>query len=358
MKNQDAVSQFETSLMRATRRKGNDDQVREVASHYDDLYQEALNKGATIEEARKHADEHIGNVADIAKRIRAGNGKSSGFKLQWIAMALWFLGIFMPIVAEMNGYLVGSLWGRIIEAVQPLGLSMVYAGGFLAALGIFRANRVASLAFCLAMISIPTTHTCIILRHNWSFSKSDAGHKDHADYWHKYAVKYRPILTERYNLYVACISGSAQESDDAIRKLSATVKRPQDRGAVILEGEVGKWIYPLKDQKVRERNIRVFPLRANNLNYINFGATDSFVLARREWRSSNELLKAIPIFRKGSEVELARASLIPYDTVRAWISRASLGSAIPFLFSFLISLLMIGTAHATLKLLPRHRNAL
>ena len=354
------VAQFEHNLRRAvgfrSSRNHFDDAIKEISAHYDDLYMEAMNRGATIEEARKAADDKIGKVTDIAKEVRSNNGPAGGNRLQWLAMVLWFLGIFTPIVMAMNGYVVGSLRGRLIEAAEPIGLISVYAAGFLAALGILRAKRVALPAFCLAIILVPLVHMLIMLRFSRSFSTYDAHVKAHADHSHEYAVKYRPILAERYNLYVASISGTQQQSDDAIRKLSSSVKRPQDRGAAILDGFKGNWIYPLTAQKVQERNIRVFAYRDDNLNYVDFGATDSFAVAQKEWRSAVELLKAIPVLRKGSEAEFVRKSQEHVDTGLAILFRLFEGSTIPFLCSFAISILFYGIVTKFRQLVKRSRS--
>lgn len=352
------VSQFEDSLRRATRRKGNDDQIAEVTSHYQDLYQEALNKGATIDEARLHADEHIGNVAEIAKEIRAGNPNGQGAKLQWIAMAVFVFGSLIATVMGMNGYEIGSVWGRFVEASGPIGLVAMYFAGFLAAVGILKSKRIAVLGYCLALVLISSGHTAILLRHSRSASGFDSAMKGLSDSAHEYAVKYRPIMTERYNLYVAGISGTQQESDDAIRKLSTIVKRPQDRGVVLLDGEKGKWIYPVQTQAVRARNIRVFPLRDDNLNWIHFGATDSFAKAQTEWRSAEELLKAIPILRKGSEAEFAIASRAVRTTAFGTILTYIKICIMQFLYSFVLTFLLFGIATKLRQLVKGIRRAL
>ena len=353
-----AVEIFEQSLRRATMRKGHDDQIMEVVSHYHDLYQEALSKGATIEEAGKHADDLIGNVSEIAKGIREGNGKSSGARLQWIAATLFAFGALLARVMGLNGYEIGSLWGRVIEASDPIGLIMVYLAGFLAVLGILRAKRISIPAFCLAIAMIFLSQTAILLRHSRSFSVYDAKIQKVNDNWHQYSTIYRPILAERYNLYVAGITGTQPESDDAIRKLSSSVKRPQDRGAVFLPGDKGKWIYPLKDQEVRDRNIRVFPFRDDNLNWVHFGATDSFDLAQKKWRSSDELLKAIPILRKGSEAEFALTAKKRMPSAMTAILADVKASVLQFLYSLALSFLMFGIATNIKKLSQRSRRAL
>ncbi len=352
------ILQFEESLRRATKRKGYEDQIKEVASHYHDLYQEALMKGTTIEEARKHADDRIGNIEDIAKGIRAGDGKSNGMKLQWIAMVLFVFGALIARVMGMNGYEIGSLWGRVIEACDPIGLIAIYTAGFLATLGILKSRRVAILGFCLALVLTSLGHTAILLRHSRSFSVYDSRIRAHNDSRHEYAVKYRPIMTKRYNLYVASISGTQQESDDAIRKLSASVKRPQDRGVSFLDGEIGKWIYPLTSEEVRKRNIRVFPFRDDRLNWIHFGATDSFEVAQREWRSSDELLRAIPILRKGSEAEFTMASQAEMASALGTILIYVKMCVIQFLYGFVLSLLLFGIATKLTQMLKGNRRAL
>ena len=334
------------------------DAIREVVEHHQDLYQEAIAKGATVEESRKYADENMGNIEEIAKGIRDSKPKLNGIRLQWMAMALWFLGIFIPIVMAMNGVEIGSLRGNIIEAAEPIGLITVYVAGFVAAVGVLRARRGLILAFCLTTTLIVAVHTGILLRNSRSFSTYDAKMKARGDNWHQYAVTYRPILTERYSLYAASITGTQQQSDDAIRKLSSIVKRPQDRGVDILDGETGKWIYPLKDDEVRKRNIRVFPFSDDNLNSVFFGATDSFEVAQKAWRSSDDLLKALPILRKGSEAEFARTSSKSYPTARGIILGLSVLSAAPFLVGFLVGFLTIGAIRAISKLLPGRRKAL
>ncbi|MEI7984167.1 MAG: hypothetical protein WCI55_00955 [Armatimonadota bacterium] len=354
----DPVSEFGQRLRKATKWRHHNDAVKEIVGHYQDLFQEALHKGASIDEARKFADENIGNVSEIAKGIRGGNGKSNGMKLQWIAMAVFVFGSLIATVMGMNGYEIGSLWGRVVEASDPIGLFAMYIAGFLAAVGILKAKRDAILGFCLAIILISVGHTAILLRHSRSFSRFDATWKRHEDGWHDYAAKYRPIMTERYNLYVAAISGTQQESDDAIRKLSSGVKRPQDRGVVILDGEKGKWIFPLQTQAVQARNIKVFPLRDDNLNWINFGATDTFEMAQREWRSSNELLKAIPILRKGSEAEFARASQVVVSTAMGTILTYVKICVLQFLYSFLITFLLFGIATKLRQLFKGNRRAI
>lgn len=352
------VSQFEDSLCRATRRKGNDEQIAEVTSHYQDLYHEAIAKGATVEEARKHADEHIGDVTEIAKAILTGNPKALGVKLQWIAMVLLVLGAMIPRLLDMNGYEIGSVRGRIIEASTPIGLITIYVAGFLAVLGVMRAKRIALLAFCLAIILIPAGHTAILLRFSRSISTYDARTKSYNENLQQYAIKYRPIMKERYDLYFTSISGSQKESADAIRKLSASVKRPQDRGVVILDGEKGTLIYPLSIQKVRERNIKVFPLRDDNLNWIHFGATNSIADAQREWRSADELLKAIPILRKGSEAEFATSSQVRANPASTAIMQLTLLNMIPFFYSLVLSFLLFGIVAKLKQLIAGIRRAL
>ena len=350
---------FEQSLRAAVRRlsrRNFEDQIREVCDHYQDLVQEQMAKGISEVEARSAAGERIGSEIDIARQIVRGTPRSRGLKLQWLAMALWLLGIFTPIVMAMKGYVIGSLRGRLIEAAEPIGLILIYAAGFLAVLGILRAKRVALPAFCLAIILIPLVHMLILLKFSRSFSTFDAHMKAHADHSHEYVVKYRPILAERYNLYVASISGSQKESTDAIRKLSTSISRPQDRGVVILDGFKGNWIYPLTAQKVRERNIRVFAYRDDILNYVDFGATDSFAVAQKEWRSADELLKAIPILRKGSEAEFVRKSQEHAGTALVSIGRSFQGSTFPFLCSFAFSFMFCGIVTKFRQLVQRTRS--
>jgi hypothetical protein len=346
------VSQFEKSLRRAIRRKGNDDAIQEVVSHYQDLYQEALNKGLTIDEARRRADESIGNVAEIAKGIKAGNGKTKGAMLQWIAVAFLVFGAFLPKLMGYNGYMVGSLWGQLVEASDLLGLLSIYAAGFIAALGVFRARRVSIPAFCLAIALIPIGHSALLLSRSQSFDRFDAGWKRHADSWHQYAIKYRPVMKERYDLYEASIAGNQQASMDAIKRLSASVKRPQDRGAVFNESTSGKWIYPAGLQLIRGK------LMEDNLNWIYFKATDSFETAQKAWRTSDVLLKSVPILRKGSEAEFQRTESMKTITAPISIRMYSMVDLLPFLYSFLASLLIIGITRAMTKLLPRERRAL
>ena len=352
------ISDFEQRLRKATKWRHHNEAVKEIVGHYQDLYQEALLKGASVEEARMHAESKIGNVSEIAKGIRSGNSISIGMKLQWIASALFVFGALLARVMGMNGYLIGSVWGRVIEACDPIGFVAIFIAGFLAALGILKSKRVAILSFCLAVGVIALCQTVILLRFSRSFSVFDARMKAHTDHWHDYAVKYRPIMNERYDLYIKSITGTQKESEEAIRKLSASIKRPQDRGAGLLDGEKGQWIFPLTAQAVRARNIRVFPLRVDNLNFIHFGATDSFEIAQKEWRSSDELLKAMPILRKGSEAEFANTSKMGTITARETIAQYTIASLIPFLASTLLSFLMIGIANAMSKLFPGRKNAL
>jgi hypothetical protein len=351
-------SNFEQSIRRATRSRGCEDSIREVCDHYHDLYEEALIQGATVEEAREQADEKMGSISDIAKAMRTSGAKPNGIRLQRIAMAIFVFGALIAHVMGMNGYEVGSLWGRIIEASDPIGLIAIYIAGFLAALGILKSQRVAILGFCLAVALILLCHTAILLRHSRSFSVYDSRIKVHYDYWHQYAGKYRPILTERYNLYVASISGTQHESDEAIKKLSASVHRPQDRGAVILDGEKGKWIYPLKTEEVRKRNIRVFPFRDDNLNWVNFGATDSFEIAQKEWRSADELFKAIPMLRKGSEAEFAITSQKERTSAMGTILTYVKIAVIQFLYSLVLSFLLFGIATKLRQVVKGNRRAL
>jgi hypothetical protein len=273
-------------------------------------------------------------------------------------MTLWVFGALLSWFMNMNGYLIGSLWGRIIEASEPVGLILVYLAGFIAFIGILRAKRVAIPAFCLAIVLIPLGFTGILLRFSRSFSSYDAGAKAHDDRWHQYAVTYRPIFQDRFDLYVAGISGSQNESDDAIRKLSASVKRPQDRGVVFFRDSKGKWIYPVNDQKVRARNIKVFPLTEEYLNWITFDATDSFEVAQKEWRSSNALLKAMPILRKGAEAELAHAANAHIDSALTTIKELTFAGTVPFLYSFLLSFLLYVIITKLSQLLRRTRPAL
>jgi hypothetical protein len=297
-------------------------------------------------------------MSEIANQIKNSPERRQGLKWQWIAMILLCIGSLLPRVFGMNSVEVGSLRDHIVEASAPIGLTLIYVSGFIAVLGIWRAKRIATIAFCLAVTIIPLAHAAIVLRFSRSISTFDARMKVHDDYWHQYAEKYRPILKERYDLYVTSISGNQKESDEAIKKLSDSVKRPQDRGVVILEGEKGRWIFPMTDQKVRDRNIRVFKLRDDNLNWIFFGATDSFDIARKEWRSSETLLKSVPILRKGSEAEFTRTSQMRRSTAVEIIKQYSLASMIPFLYSVLISSLTIGIARAMSRLLTRRRKVL
>ena len=352
------ISDFEQRLRKATKWRHHNDAVKEIVGHYHDLYQEALLKGASVEEARKHAESKIGNVSEIAKGIRSGNSKSIGMKLQWIAMALLVFGAFLPRLADMNGYEIGSLKGNIIEATYPIGLTAIYAAGFLAGLGMFKAKKISIPAFGLGMLLIPLGHSGFIIQRFKSFSNYDLRNQAYANKGHQYAVKYRPIMNERYDLYVSSITGTQKESEKAIRKLSASVIRPQDRGVVILDKENGKWIYPLDTQAVRARNIRVFPLRVDNLNWVNFGATDSFEIAQKEWSSSDELLKAIPTLRKGSEAEFALASSRPSISASQTVNGQSLANFVPFITSCLLSFLMVGIANSVSKLTRRRRKVL
>jgi hypothetical protein len=345
-------------VCRGTKSAKHESTLKEIFAHFDDLMAEALSQGATVEEARKQAGEKMGSISDIAKAIRSSSAGPNGTRLQWIAMAIFVFGALIPRVMGMNGYEIGSLWGRIIEACDPIGLIAIYVAGFLAAFGILKSKRVAVLGFCLAVALISGCHTAILLRHSRSFSVYDSRIKVYNDSWQQYAGKYRPILTERYNLYVASISGTQQKSDEAIKKLSASVHRPQDRGAVILDGEKGKWIYPLKAEAVRARNIRVFPFRGDNLNWVHFGATDSFEVAQKEWRSADELFNAIPILRKGSEAEFAITSQ-KIGTSALWtiLSYVKIG-VIHFLYSFVLSFLLFGIATKLRQLVKGNRRAL
>ncbi len=344
----DPVSEFEQCLHKATKWRHHNDAVKEIAGHYQDLYQEALLKGASVNEARTHADNKIGNVSEIAKGIRAGNGKSIGMKLQWIAMALLVFGAFLPRFAEVNGYEVGSLWGYFVQATDPFGLITIYLAGFLAAFGIFRAKRAVFPAFCIGLILIPLGHAGFILWTYKSFSFYEIKQKYHVDKWHEYAVKYRPILRERYDLYEVSLTGSQQESAEAIKKLSASIHRPQDRGMIISEPTTGKWIYPTAIQKLRD----------NGLNLVYFSTTNSFETAQKGWRSSDLLLKAMPTIRKGTEAELESTAARTYLHASERILSASLRNVLPFLTSFLLSLLMIGIVNNINKLTSKRRRAL
>ncbi len=344
----DPVSEFEQRLRKATKWHHNNDAVKEIAGHYQDLYQEALHKGASIDEARKYADENIGIVSEIAKGIRAGNARSNGIKLQWIAMAFLVFGAFLPRFAEVNGYEIGSLWGYFVQATDPFGLIAIYLAGLLAALGIFRAKMVVIPSLLLGILVIPLGHAGFILWAHKSFSLYETRQKYHVDKWHEYSAKYRPILRERYDLYEVGISGSQQESAEAIKKLSASIHRPQDRGVIISEPTTGKWIYPTAIQKLRD----------NGLNLVYFSTTDSFETAQKGWRSSDLLLKAMPTIRKGTEAELAATASKTYLHASERILNASLRNVLPFLTSFLLSLLMIGIVNNINKLTSKRRRAL
>ena len=214
------ISDFEQRLRKATKWRHHNEAVKEIVGHYQDLYQEALLKGASVEEARMHAESKIGNVSEIAKGIRSGNSISIGMKLQWIAMALLVFGAFLPRLADMNGYEIGSLKGNIIEATYPIGLTAIYVAGFLAGLGIFQAKRVSIPAFGLGMLLLPLGHSGFIIQRFKSFSNYDLSNQAYANKGHQYSVKYRPIMSERYDLYVKSITGTQKESEEAIRKLS------------------------------------------------------------------------------------------------------------------------------------------
>ncbi|MBI1335017.1 MAG: hypothetical protein GC165_19305 [Armatimonadetes bacterium] len=336
-----AVGDFESVLRGAVRRrtrKDYSDEIREIVEHYEDLYEEGLLAGKSDVESKRLADGRIGTIDEIASRIISASTKSIALRLQWLAASLWLVGAFLIKFASIR------LHGRISGAMLPIGLIVVYLAGFLAVLGIIRAGRVSVTAFGLAVAMISLGFTAVLLGDFHSFGVYDAKMKDFEDSWHQYALTYRPIMTERYEMYVASISGSQQESEQAMSKLSTTIKRPQDRGVVILGKADGKWIYPLKTDEVRKLNITVFPLRDDNLNFLNFGSTDSFEVAQKAWRSSDDLLKAIPILRKGSEAEFDRTSKIRAPRAITMILDDVRGSILTFLMALISSLLPIGIA--------------
>ncbi len=345
------VSQFEEALRRATRRKGSDDQIKEVASHYDDLYSEALNKGATVEEARKHADEHIGEVAEIAKEIRLGDGKSNGYRIQWTAMGLLFFGAFfywsLTLFRKPDGSPIWEFWKFDPEII---GTVAIYLAGALFAFGVGKAKKlsVPALAVGLTMIAVGWMGTKIVTY------KSLARYQSITTMLIQDRVSYpkveQPKYNHRFDLLSACLNPKGANNRSNIEAFSAAMRDAKNiRGFSIPIEETGRWVYPTRLQKI-------MPAR---MPYLILASTDTYSVADQAWQSSNALRKALPAIKQAADGHFEEFASMPNPSNPALFGfLVEIGMCvIPFALSFLFCYLMFAIAINLKKLSRRNRPA-
>ncbi len=340
------VSQFEEALRRATRRKGAADQVKEVASHYDDLYNEALNKGASVEDARKHADEHIGDVAEIAKEIRSGNGKSNGFRIQWIAMCLLFFGAFfywgLSLFRKPDGSPIWEFWKFDPEII---GTVAIYLAGALLAFGVVKAKKlsVPALAVGLTLIAVGWMGTKIV-----SY-KSLARYQSIITMQIKDRVNYpkveQPKYNHRFDLLSACLYPNGVDNRQNIEAFSAEIRAEKNlHGFSLPDEETGQWVYPTKIQKIMPAQIP----------HLFLASTNSYAVANQAWQSSYNLKQSMPAMKKAAKDHFeAFASMAnPSNPALLGFLFETGSCVVPFALSFLFCFLIFSIA----RLLGRNLN--
>ena len=346
------VSDFEQRLRKATKWRHHNDAVKEIVGHYQDLFQEALHKGASIDEARKFADENIGNVSEIAKGIRGGNGKSNGMKLQWIAMAVFVFGTFFYVGLSFLRIGNGSpIWSNWNFDPEPIGTGIVYVAGVILGVGVLKMKKLLWPAIVLGLLMIPIGSLCtkIITFKSLSHYQSVTTmlRKDRVNY----PIVEQPKYNHRLELLSACLLTDGTDNHQNLEAFSVAMRVEKNmKGFVLPREETGKWVFPSKIQKI-------LPAR---LPYLYLASTNSYDIAKNAWQSSDVLRKALPEMKLSAKDHFESFTQMPAQkfSIQSVLVKETVLAVIPFSSSFVLTFMLFGIATKLRQLVKGNRRAL
>ena len=141
-----ASEQFDEQLRKAVLRlsDGNFSQeIREVAEHYLDIYQESLSYSADEKWARKEASRRIGVMGDIARKIVDSPQRiKSGMRLQRTGIILWVLAPFLSFGISLIMRSVSPVMEPYFAQLASGANNLMLIGGAVTAVGAFKARRI------------------------------------------------------------------------------------------------------------------------------------------------------------------------------------------------------------------------
>ncbi len=348
----DPVSEFEQRLRKATKWHHSNDAVKEITGHYQDLYQEALLKGASVDEARKYADENIGNVSEIAKGIRDGNGRSNGMKLQWIAVGLLIVGTFFYAGLSLFRMVDGSpIWSHWNFDPEPIGTGIVYAAGVILGIGALKTKHLHLPALLLGLLMIPIGSLCTKIITYKSLSRYQSVTTMLVRERVNYPIIEQPKYNHRLELLTACAFPDGTDNHLNLEAFSTAMRVEKSmKGFVLPREETGKWVFPSKIQKI-------LPAR---LPYLYLSSTNSYVVANNAWRSADVLRKSLPEMKQSAKDHFESFAQMPASefSMPSVLGKETVMALIPFSSSFLLTFLLFGIATKLSQLVKGNRRAL